>query len=336
MKKRYIGILVAALILSIIFVTNYINSISYSEVTIESDHIAYLSNRGDKLELYMTDKEGKHETKMIEANNDIFHYSISPDNSKLLLAKNEVNVDQFGGYDSKRLGLYLYDVEEKSVSLVDEDGEFPLWAPDGDKFAFSVRTIREGERHLYIAILDSKLDNIKKLKQQYKKHGIGAIPAESWHPNESEFIYFADGGAYRYLVNEDKIKKLPLEKEVKLRAIDWSPKGDKLAAIIHYEETGKEELVFIDPENGSFSHQYVLDKPSFGTLNWSPDGKYLLFDLTVQIQKDRFGRSRTYPKTWPAELSEDNIDVFIYDIENREVKNITNSDHADFRPYWIP
>jgi Tol biopolymer transport system component len=102
-----------------------------------------------------------------------------------------------------------------------------------------------------------------------------------------------------------------------LRYIDssgtWSPDGARFAYVVF--DDGDNQLVIIDVQSGD-----VRDKLSFegiGAINnpaWSPDGRQIAFSGM------RGGIS----------------DLYTFDLEERELTQLTNDKHADFHPTWSP
>ena len=93
----------------------------------------------------------------------------------------------------------------------------------------------------------------------------------------------------------------------------WSPDGQQFAFAVYAD--GDNEIMIVNAESGG-QIQKIKPLPD-GAINnpaWSPDGRSIAFSGTV------------------GGIS----DLYLYDIEDHTVQQLTNDKHADFHPDWSP
>ncbi|MBB2144775.1 tolB protein precursor [Pedobacter sp. LMG 31464] len=93
----------------------------------------------------------------------------------------------------------------------------------------------------------------------------------------------------------------------------WSPDSKKFAFSIFSK--GKNQMLVIDVTNGTTLFQTDMGKvEQFGNLTWSPDGKEIAFSGMVEGQSD----------------------IFSYNMNTKEVAQLTNDDFSDYAPNFSP
>lgn len=93
----------------------------------------------------------------------------------------------------------------------------------------------------------------------------------------------------------------------------WSPDSKQYAFIVY--SGGKNKIAIADVKKGRVVNEFFIqDMPSFSNIDWSPDGKSLLF----------------------SGLKDGQSDLFTIDIETKKVVQITKDYFAQMQPKWSP
>jgi|SRR5690554_2553896 len=297
---------------------------SFKEINVESDKILFISSKNEQLELYMTNSNGDNISKVMNTNKQVTDVAISPNLRYIILREAKMNNNNL-----EADGLYIYDREKKRRKLIEEKGLYPSWSPDGEKFVYIKRTDDFKE---VIVLADPQLVN-KEVLIDLKYSLSGGI---SWSPDGSELLLYNSylyqdiqdiNVLYRYIVAEDELKQIKLKNTYNLYNAAWSPVERIIAAGIYDSELKKYTLALIEPDTGNVTHLTTVENNLYLELEWSPDGKNILF-TAYEVPLLNFRG------TWP--WSNDSTDIFVYDIENDEIRNLTKSDSTDYRPQWIP
>jgi Periplasmic component of the Tol biopolymer transport system len=101
-----------------------------------------------------------------------------------------------------------------------------------------------------------------------------------------------------------------------LRFVDsagsWSPDSRRLAFIVF--EKGDNYLGIVDVETGKTENIRVPGIDAINHVAWSPDGR------TIALSGQKTGVS----------------DLFLYDLDSHEVRQLTSDKYADLQPAWSP
>ncbi|WP_131537946.1 peptidase MA family metallohydrolase [Pedobacter nototheniae] len=93
----------------------------------------------------------------------------------------------------------------------------------------------------------------------------------------------------------------------------WSPDSKQFAFSIFSK--GKNQMMIIDVANGNTVSQTAMDQvQQFGNLTWSPNGKDIAFSGMVEGQSD----------------------IFSYNLDTKQVTQITNDEYSDYAPSYSP
>lgn len=121
-----------------------------------------------------------------------------------------------------------------------------------------------------------------------------------WHA----YIVDLDTGELRQLTQQPG--QLPYDNPI------WSPDGKRLA-LRFWRPGGDSGYFIVDLQDGGL--RYIRDYVDAGSdFTWSPDGRQILF---------RTARER-------------NSEIYLYDLDNDQVRNLTNDPATDFQPQWSP
>jgi Tol biopolymer transport system component len=93
----------------------------------------------------------------------------------------------------------------------------------------------------------------------------------------------------------------------------WSPDSKQFAFSIFSK--GKNQMLIVDVANGNTVSQTAMgDVAQFGNLTWSPNGKDIAFSGMIEGQSD----------------------IFSYNLDTKEVTQITNDAYSDYAPNYAP
>ncbi|GAA4333574.1 basic secretory protein-like protein [Mucilaginibacter gynuensis] len=91
----------------------------------------------------------------------------------------------------------------------------------------------------------------------------------------------------------------------------WSPDSKQFAFSVFNK--GRNRLLVVDVNNGRVKYDLSMGKAEqFGNLTWSPDGKHIAFQG----------------------LSEGQGDLYTYNLETKELKQLTNDKYSDYQPNY--
>lgn len=92
--------------------------------------------------------------------------------------------------------------------------------------------------------------------------------------------------------------------------LSWSPNGEKLT--LSAKSKGSDDLAIVDYSTGKIQKIKFPKLDAIGSVAWSPDGTKIAFDGNIGPSQD----------------------IFVYNLESRELFNITNDIISDFEPAW--
>lgn len=141
-------------------------------------------------------------------------------------------------------------------------------------------------------------------------------------------------------------------------AVDWSPTGERIAFAMAVDQPDAYE-VFLMNADGSNVRQLTRGVPGIGgSLDWSPDGKYLLIYAGVPGDKNIFlvdvaaetaaqltnggnnaASSFSPDGQWIAFNSlrnNDQADIFIMRPDGSDLRQVTTNPEPDWQPQWEP
>ena len=141
-------------------------------------------------------------------------------------------------------------------------------------------------------------------------------------------------------------------------AVDWSPEGDRIAFAMAVDQPDSYE-VFLMNADGSNVRQLTRGLPNIGgSLDWSPDGRFLLIyagpsgDKNIfMIECGRRDRSPAHERgqqcsgvfspdgQWIAFNSlrnNDQADIFIMRPDGSDMRQIIDNAEPDWQPQWEP
>ncbi len=118
-------------------------------------------------------------------------------------------------------------------------------------------------------------------------------------------------------------------------APEWSPDGKMLAFLSDREKDG-ERQVWMMPADGGEAWSVTSHKGGITTFRFSPDSKQLVFVATDQPTKDEEDRKKVKDDTILIDRDLKMAHLWIFNVEKKEEKRITEGDFTVSDPRWSP
>jgi len=220
-----------------------------------------------------------------------------------------------------------------------EDGSVynqqPEWSPAGDRLAFfsdrsnpqNGYSDRYNEIYIISTIDGEIISRMVKAERSGDLESLHSyVSGLSWSPDgkliafvskshgkDALFIYKSSDG--------DKQKKIDMGLSG-MRNPSWSPDGDKI--VFEGFTGGITDLYMYNLETGELS-RLMADRYDDTNPSWSPDGKYLAFSSDRPVDNNNDGK-----------FSYGNYNIFLYDMESKQISNIIDNPYADIQPAFSP
>jgi TolB protein len=192
----------------------------------------------------------------------------SPDGKQLLFSSDDGGKD-FGP------GIWLFDIEDKTVPGFISDGYLASWSPLGDQLAIFeiVREFQVWDISLHIRNLESSKDQMIYRTQGKYIYGL------SWSPDGERLIFAIAqkenlDNVNIYNINVDSGELIQLTTTGRNSSPTWSPKGDLIAYVT--EEANHDTRLYIQKSDGN-CRVIVSNLKNISDPTWSPDGRYIAF-----------------------------------------------------------
>ena len=242
----------------------------------------------------------------------------------------------------------------QQLTDVQANNYYPTYSPKGGSIVYASNQ-NGGVFDLFLFIFEgSRLIRLTDF--------IGNVISPSFSPDGKKILFAnraAEGPTSLWTVdnsgaNEDLLYAGPNT----IVAADWSPDGTQIAFAMAVNTPGEYE-VFIVGADGSNAQQLTNGLSGIGgSLDWSPDGKYLLIYAGPQGNKNIF-RIDVQAKTaaqltnggnnaacsyspdgqWIAFNSlrnNDQADIFIMRADGSSLRQVTDNAEPDWQPQWEP
>lgn len=118
-------------------------------------------------------------------------------------------------------------------------------------------------------------------------------------------------------------------------APEWSPDGRMLAFLSDREKDG-ERQVWMMMADGGEAWSVTSHKGGVSGFRFSPDGKQLLLSATDQANKDEEDRKKVKDDTIVIDHDIKMTHLWLWDIEKKEDKRLTEGDFTVSDPQWSP
>lgn len=264
-----------------------------------------------------------------------------------------------------RANIWMYDTKSKTSKQItkfkDFDVHFPAHGPKeivfeagGKIHLLNLQTHKHREIDIQVG---TDLITIKPRKEKAKDY----IQNMAIAPDGNRAIIEARGEVFSLPAEKGIVQNLTRTSGVAERYPAWSPNGRYIA--YWTDKTGEYELAVRDMKEGAKEKILTQLGPGFRyTIYWSPDSKKLAFvdqamsiwiynmdsNAFDQVDKDLFlmeGGLRGWEASWSPDsrwlafsksLESRNNAIFIYNTEDKKLRQATNGFYSDFQPTFDP
>lgn len=286
--------------------TNYEDSVSLYGWSPQGDGLLFGKGSGgnERTQLYWLSSDGKETVDLSESPDAIHGFGDwSPDGSKIAFIANR--------RDPAYFDIYLQDLKTKEMTMVyqsDAYNSIENWSPDGRYLVFSVFTSNLND-DLYLLDLSAK-----QTKHLTPHEGDALYDAGLWTTDGKGFFVLSDQGrefinlAY-FDITAGKMNFLE-DRNWDVNDVQLSPDGKTLATLVNAE--GYDELrLWSWPDRKTLPTPPNMPKGLVIALRFSHDSKQLTFTLN----------GSRYPS-----------DVWLYDFESQQIRQLTHSSLAGVAP----
>lgn len=178
----------------------------------------------------------------------------------------------------------------------------PAWSPDGNRLAFA--SDHEGNSDIYV-IAEQRPSTRRRLTYEPSRES-----GPSWSPDGIHIAFTSDrdGTLEVYVMNSDGSDQRRLTTPPTGAAdVAWSPDGRTLA---YTTKSG----IFLINADGTGPRGLMTNTGAMAP-SWSPDSRRLAFQMSARGQ---------------------DFEVFTVDADGTNLRNLTRSAKADYRPAWSP
>lgn len=232
---------------------------------------------------------------------------------------------------------------------------YPVFAPQGDAIVFASN--RGGAFDLHMLLLSSG-------KRYQLTDGIGNAFSPNFSPDGKTIVFSnqaAEGPISLWLVGSNgRDTRLLFSSAEDIVAADWSPDGVNIAFVMAADQPQAHEVYLLDTRQPNQPpHKLTQGLIGItGSLDWSPDGKYLLLcagpvngkDIyrldastgeTLQLTEGSNNAAASYSPDgqWIAfnKMQPDGqTDLYIMRADGSDERQLTDDPEPDWQPQWEP
>lgn len=256
-------------------ITNSANGVIDYALSPHETHAAYIIQTEDLVnEIWLVDLASGENRKISDCGDAVCSQPIwSPDGNRLVYEHMSLAADNATGLAT----LWWIDVNTGEARPMFQESQLPganpRWSPDGQWISYaapeSVRLydLETGESHVINSILGS---------------------AASWSPDSASILYRDVIIRENQFVTQLFVYELAARRSVNILPdagfenilAAWSPDGGQIAVVRRDLSISRGDQVWLTRADGSEA-RILTNSPAVlhGSLNWSPDGKYLLYDV---------------------------------------------------------
>ncbi|MFN8412929.1 MAG: hypothetical protein U0Z26_11120 [Anaerolineales bacterium] len=241
----------------------------------DESKVVYISQTGDAdSELWLLDLASGENTKLLTCDNAICSQPVwSPDGSRVIFEHISLDVSNATGLAT----LWWIDMRNNQAKpLFQEDqlpGANPRWSPDGKWLSYATAD-------------NVRLYNLESGESHVVKSILGASAA--WSPDGKSVLYRDVVIEKNQFVTQLFVYDLDSKKSTNINPdlgfenilAAWSPDGKSIAVVRRDLSVQRGDQIWLMNADGSNAHA-ITDTPNVlhGSLNWSDDGKSILYDL---------------------------------------------------------
>lgn len=282
------------------------NIVEFAIAPNQNDVAYVIQNSNIENEVWLMNVESKENKKISACENAICSGLVwSPDGNKIMYEK----IDNSGtGFST----LWWIDIATNEDAPVFQESQLPSgnarWSPNGEWLSYATP---EGIRLYHLENSETRLiENI-----------LGS--AVVWSPNSKTILIRDVVIRHDQFVTQLFLYDIESEKTYNLNPNDamenimaaWSPDGEMITVVRRDLSVPRGDQIWLMNADGSDA-KMITDDPDVlhGSLNWSPDGKYLLYEIYAL-------------DVFPFES-----ELRILEIENLEIQKL---DIKGFNPQWV-
>lgn len=317
-------------------------------------------NHGFALVRYIADTYGVESLRRIlRAMSSPWHFTVNGALKKVLGKSERQLYKEWKNY-LKEMYSYRLSTINNHISagkIIEEKGFanlFPIWSPDGNKFAFVSNRGHDYLSQSSLYIHDITAGTIERIKG-------GVSSSLSWSPDGEKIVYTRKSKPNKYgshfddiyMYDLDKKKERPITRNFRAQHPDWSPDGSKLLFVT--TKDGTQNIVVLDMKTKKLNHltQFKEGQQIF-TPRWSPNGQVIVFSYT-NGEGRQIGLITTDGKQFKVLMADENdardpifapngkeiyfswdrtgiFNVFAIDITNKQKRQLTNVIGGAFMP----
>ncbi len=239
------------------------------------------------------------------------------------------------------------------LSDIQASNYYPVFHPQGGALLFSSN--RNGAFDLYLLSFDER-----QLLQI--THNVGNVVSPDYSPDGRQIVFTnlaKDGTSSIWIANADGLNPHLVYAGINtIVATNWSPDGETIAYAMSRGIVNEYEIFLMD-KNGKNNHQISQGMLGIGgSIDWSPDGKYLLIYAGPVGDKDIFrieiatgdstqlthGGNNAAASYSPdgrfiafnSLRNDDQADIYIMNADGTGERQLTNNPEPDWGPVWEP
>lgn len=242
----------------------------------------------------------------------------------------------------------------QQITNVQAHNYYPVYSPLGGSIVYASNQ-NGGYFDLFLFIFEgSRLIRLTE--------NIGNVISPSFSPDGNSVLFAnraADGPTALWTVDvTGKNPRLLFAGAGDIVAADWSPEGGTIAFAMAVDSSNAYEVFLMNPD-GSNLRQLTRGLPGIGgSLDWSPDGRFLLiyagppgdkdiFRIDVEAQTasqltdggNNAAASYSPDGAWIAfnsQRNDDQADLFVMRADGSDLRQITDNPEPDWQPQWEP
>jgi len=274
----------------------------------------------------------------------------------------------FVAEDGVTWDIYVLDVKGGEPTPLTESllGQWPRWSPDGQRLAFLSLPPEEG---LVSGLLSEKGELVLLAADGAEQQTIAAMgkteiysPALDWSPDGRRIAWESGdrsdevpAGINAIDLETGEINELASGHPGAMPA--WSPDGSLIAFVSYEDEEEPNPDIYIMEDDGSNVRRLAhRDGDDIGP-RWSPDGRHIVWWVwktggeahelfMAEVDKGRVKQLGNGSRPiWSPDgrhiafmnlVEENNVDIFVLDLDSDERVNVTNDPARDMWLTWSP